>query len=37
MTGGPNWMMILFIGAPVVAIVLWYLLRGMFSRDDDSK
>ena len=37
MTVGTNWTMILFIGAPVVAIVLWYLLRGLFSKDDDSK
>jgi hypothetical protein len=37
MAAGPNWMIILFFGVPVVAFILWYLLRGMFSKDDDSK
>jgi hypothetical protein len=28
--------MILLIGVPIVLVVLWYLLRGLFSKDDDS-
>jgi hypothetical protein len=37
MVAGTNWRIILFIGLPVVAVILWYLLRGLFSNNDDSK
>lgn len=38
MAAGLNWLMLTFlIGLPIVAIILWYLLRGLSSKDDDSK
>jgi hypothetical protein len=36
MAAAPNWTMILFIGVPIAAIILWYLLRGLFTKDDDN-
>jgi hypothetical protein len=37
MATAPTWMMLFLIGVPFVVVILWYLFRGLFSRDDDSK
>ena len=36
MIDGTNWTIVLFFGVPVMAIILWYLLRGLI-KGGDSK